>query len=129
MLYILLLILLAVLTNAAPTVVDSRNNVTYNGITRNTLDLFLGIPYGQDTGGQNRFKPPQFYLPSPGSTIDATSYGIACPQPVNQSGVPLSLTIVTNVSENCLNLNIIRPNNTCPGAGLPVMVFIHGGKC
>lgn len=128
MLSSLLCLFLAALTSATPIVVDSRNNVTYQGTTRNGLDVFLGVQYGQDTGGQNRFKPPQFYIPTAGSVVTATSYGIACPQPISDTGSPLGITPITNVSENCLNLNVVRPNNTCPGAGLPVMVFIHGGE-
>lgn len=112
---------------ALPTVTDSRTNVTYHGQSRNGIDVFLGIKYAQDTSGQNRFKPPRRYTPPAGSSVDATSYGLACPQPFNASYVPLALEVVTQVSEDCLSLNIARPNSTVAGAGLPVMAFIHGG--
>lgn len=113
---------------AAPTVVDSRNHVTYHGIVRNGLDVFLNIKYGEDTSGENRFKPPRAHKPATGSTVEATSYGPACPQPPNSFAPPLTLTNITVTSEDCLNLNIVRPNDTQPASKLPVLVFIHGGS-
>ena len=114
---------------AAPTVVDSQNNVTYHGVERNGIDIFLGIRYGLDTGGANRFKAPRPYSPQRGAVINAQSYGTACPQPLGAGLTPpLSLTNVTSISEDCLNLDVARPSGICRGAKLPVMVFIHGGK-
>lgn len=109
---------------------DVSYGVTYRGIERDGLQHFYGIPYGQDTSGENRFKPPRLYVPSPGSVIDATIPGIACPQPLGSSSPPLSQGNVTKVSEDCLNLNIVRPklNETHAFQKLPVMVWIHGGK-
>lgn len=111
-----------------PQVVDSKHQITYTGIQRNGIDVFLNIPYGQDTGGNNRFKPPKLHVPSPGTEIMATEYGPGCPQALGTFLLPLTLTNVTEVSENCLNLNIARPKGACAGNGLPVMVFIHGGS-
>ena len=124
-------ILFALLASSAlstPIAVDSRNNVTYNGLTRNDLDVFLNIRYAKDTSGENRFKPPRPHHPVSGTTVNATSYGAACPQPPNSFAPPLTLTNITQTSEDCLNLNIVRPNGTQPASGLPVMVFIHGGS-
>jgi carboxylesterase type B len=112
-----------------PLVVDTSNNVTYRGISRAGIEIFLGVPYGQDTGGENRFKPPQVYLPQNGSTVNATKYGPACPQAVGKPPLyPLYLSNVTDISEDCLNLNIARPNGTEPGASLATIVWIHGGS-
>jgi carboxylesterase type B len=104
--------------------------VTYRGTERNGIQHFYGIPYGQDTSGENRFKPPRPYVPSPGSIIDATQPGVACPQSLGKSSPPLGQGNVTQVSEDCLNLNIVRPklNDTERHGKLPVMVWIHGGK-
>lgn len=113
---------------AVPRVVDTRTNVTYQGQSRNGIDVFLGIKYAHDTSGQNRFKPPVRYNPPPGSFVDATSYGMACSQKPNASYPPLILDQILQSSEDCLNLNIARPANAVAGAGLPVMAFIHGGK-
>lgn len=109
---------------------DASCGVTYRGIERDGLQYFHGIPYGQDTSGQNRFKPPRLYVPTPGSIIDATKPGVACPQPLGKSSPPLGQGNVTQISEDCLNLNIVRPklNDTHGFGKLPVMVWIHGGK-
>ncbi|CAG2101959.1 unnamed protein product [Medioppia subpectinata] len=68
--------------------------------------------------GALRFRAPQpvDYGSEP-TLVDCTSYGKACMQPIPTSG---------HTSENCLYLNIWTPtvNKT---AGLPVMVYIHGG--
>jgi carboxylesterase type B len=105
---------------------DSLTGVKYVGIAHNGVEKFLGIPYAQDTSGVNRFKPPQPYIPGPGSTIHATEPGPACPQPLGQLSSPLALGNITEVSENCLNLNVARPKLDGPDL-LPVMVWIHGG--
>ncbi|KAF1917433.1 Alpha/Beta hydrolase protein [Ampelomyces quisqualis] len=101
--------------------------IEYAGLANDDLDVFLGIPYGQDTSGANRFKPPRPYIPAPGSRVDATKPGPACPQPLGQLSPPLALVNITEISENCLNLNIARPKLNGHGP-LPVMVWIHGGS-
>lgn len=113
---------------ANPTVVDSRHGVTYRGLHRNGIEVFLNIPYGQDTGGANRFKPPKPRVVARGSTIYATTYGPACPQQLGGWFVPLSLSNVTKVSEDCLNLNVARPKDTGIHDRLPVLVYLHGGS-
>ncbi|KAK5091825.1 hypothetical protein LTR70_006355 [Exophiala xenobiotica] len=125
---VFVVVLLASFALSAPTAIDSQNNVTYNGLTRNGLDVFLGIRYAEDTSGENRFKPPRPHTPASGSIVNANSYGAACPQPPNSFAPPLTLTNITRTSEDCLNLNIIRPNGTLPASKLPVLVFIHGGS-
>ncbi|KZM21247.1 uncharacterized protein EKO05_0011515 [Ascochyta rabiei] len=109
---------------------DASSGVAYRGIERDGIQHFYGIPYGQDTSGENRFKPPRLYVPAAGSVVDATKPGIACPQPLGKSSPPLGQGNVTRVSEDCLNLNIVRPrlNDTSGHGKLPVMVWIHGGS-
>lgn len=111
-----------------PTATIPGVRVTYHGIHRNGIEAFLNIQYGEDTGGNWRFKPPRPHVPAPESTVQADSYGPACPQPLGSWIVPLSLTNITNISEDCLNLNIARPQGTKTNALLPVMVYIHGGS-
>ncbi|XXG98130.1 Suppressor of Sensor Kinase (SLN1) [Hypoxylon texense] len=111
-----------------PIAFDPINKVKYRGIRRNGIEVFLNIPYGQDTGGANRFKPPQAFAPDPGSTVDARSYGPACPQPLGAGFVPLTLSNVTEISEDCLNLNVARPQGVHGDRRLPVLVYIHGGS-
>ncbi|KAL9484971.1 hypothetical protein ACSS6W_003760 [Trichoderma asperelloides] len=111
-----------------PTATIPGVRVTYHGIHRNGIEAFLNIQYGEDTGGNWRFKPPRPHVPAPESTVQADSYGPACPQPLGSWIVPLSLTNITDISEDCLNLNIARPQGTKTNALLPVMVYIHGGS-
>lgn len=107
-------------------VTDGLFPLRYQGISSNGIEMFLGIPYAQDTSGRNRFKPPRPYVPARGSTIDATRPGPACPQPLGQISPPLVLGNITEVSEDCLNLNVVRPQGY-DDQKLPVMAWIHGG--
>jgi carboxylesterase type B len=102
--------------------------VTYDGLARNGIEVFLGIPYGEDTGGENRFKPPKRRVPAPGSTINATAYGPSCPQDIPGYAPPFTLGNITAISEDCLNLNVARPGGTRATDRLPVMVYIYGGS-
>lgn len=120
-----------------PTVVDTALNVTYEGLYRNDIEVFLGIPYGEDTSGANRFRPPQPHTPAPGSTVAAQAYGPACPQWYGPGSwyPPFSLDNITAVSEDCLTLNVARPGGVgaAPAYGddgtlLPVIVYIYGGS-
>ncbi|PSN73818.1 putative lipase [Corynespora cassiicola Philippines] len=125
----LLLAILAPVGGAATLHVE-QDGIKYLGFDRNGLDVFSGIPYAQDTGGCNRFKPPRPVVHEPGTTIDATRPGIACPQQYGQWYAPLTLANITAFSEDCLNLNIVRPANPSSllGVPLPVLVWIHGGS-
>jgi hypothetical protein len=116
------------LSAAPPIATIPKAPVTYQGIHRNGIEAFLNIPYGKDTGDYWRFKPPRPHIPVPGSIVKAESYGPACPQPLGSWMVPLSLTNITAISEDCLNLSIVRPRATEANASLPVMVYIHGGS-
>ena len=85
-----------------------------------TVRAFLGIPYGEDTGGANRWQPP---TPKAASTtrIHATAFGPICPEVPETTGLPPQ-------SEDCLSVNVWSPAGAAPGADLPVMVFIYGGS-
>jgi para-nitrobenzyl esterase len=78
--------------------------------------LWQGIPYAKAPSGQKRWKSPE----SPGiwnNTFDATRTPQVCLQFVG--GKILG-------SEDCLNLDIYRPNSDAKN--LPVLVHIHGGN-
>ncbi|TVY83751.1 Secreted lipase [Lachnellula suecica] len=45
-------------TQCSVSVTDQQHNVTYNGLARNGIEVFLNIPFGLDTSGSNRVKPP-----------------------------------------------------------------------
>jgi carboxylesterase type B len=115
----------------APVVTNAHGTgVTYQGLYANEIEGFIGIRFGQDTGSQNRFRPPVPYTPAAGSTIDATDKGPACPQRVDHGGKATpynAYSYVTDISEDCLRLNVWRPNGTSAGDKLPVLVYIYGG--
>lgn len=111
-----------------PIVHDLTSDVTYRGVSSQGIETFFSIPYGQDTGGENRFKAPQPYVPIKGSVINAIEKGPACPQPHGDYAFPLYLSNVTKISEDCLHVNVYRPEGTGSDAKLPVMLYIHGGS-
>ncbi len=80
------------------------------------LEQFLGIPYGQSTGGERRFRAP-LLVNSSTETFYANEYGNRCP-----SGPPY------HSSEDCLNLNIWRPKQRPVAKKLPVLVHVYGGS-
>jgi para-nitrobenzyl esterase len=84
------------------------------GFVANNDTNYLGIPYAAPPVGSLRWAPPK--APTPWkSTLQATAYGNACTQ---SSGLPPG-------SENCLFLNVVRPDDT--STNLPVLVHIHAG--
>ncbi|KAK5174556.1 uncharacterized protein LTR77_001637 [Saxophila tyrrhenica] len=115
----------------APVATDVHGSgVSYHGIYKNSIEAFLGIRYAHDTGGEYRFKPPRPYTPDPGSRIEAKDPGSSCPQRKDYGplGIWGTYDYVTDTSEDCLRLNVWRPNGTAAGDKLPVLVYIHGGS-
>ncbi|MFC0037517.1 carboxylesterase/lipase family protein [Actinomadura rayongensis] len=94
------------------------------GTLRDGVSSYLGIPYAAPPFGPNRFRPPQ--PPEPWDGVrDATAYGPTAPKP-GYAGVFRTLLPDPDIpGDDCLNLNVWTPD---PGAaGLPVLVWIHGG--
>jgi carboxylesterase type B len=89
--------------------------------TGKTADAFLGIPYAESTGGNNRWKPPKPKKHWQG-TRRATQFGLFCPQPPM-----LTPSFVRPSSEDCLSVNVWTPKDRVDAANLPVLVFIHPG--
>ncbi len=91
---------------------------------------FLGIPYGADTSGPNRFMPPQ--KPKPWDNIfPAVWWGNTAPQIMERrySNAYASFADHWNyddVSEDCLRLNVFTPGIN-DGKKRPVMFWLHGG--
>ncbi|MBN2773393.1 MAG: carboxylesterase/lipase family protein, partial [Prolixibacteraceae bacterium] len=90
---------------------------------------FRGIPYGADTGGKNRFMPPQ--KPKPWDDIfPAVWWGNTAPQIMDGRYANAYASFVDHwnyddVSEDCLRLNVWTP--AIDDKKRPVMVWYHGG--
>jgi para-nitrobenzyl esterase len=85
---------------------------------------FKGISYAAPPFGQNRLRPP--VRPAAWDGVrDATAYGPTVPKPPYPEPFGELLPEPAIAGDDCLNLNVWTPD---PGrAGLPVMVWIHGG--
>ena len=92
------------------------------GVRREGSVAFLGIPFAQPPVGALQFAAPQPRRPWAG-VFDATRYG-----PTAQVEQKAGETIPepSTPGDDILNLNVFTPDPD--SAGLPVMVWIHGGS-
>ena len=125
---LLILIPLAVFAQSPPRVTDQAHNITYTGARINGVESFQGIRFGQDTSGANRFKHPNPFSYPNDSTVDATKPGAACPQNTVQTFLGITQNETVSLSEDCLNLLVVRVRGTEQDSSLPVMVWIYGGE-
>ena len=100
------------------------------GIQLRGIYEFRGIPYGADTGGKNRFMPPQ--KPERWDDIKPTLWwGNSAPQNMDNRYANVHYSFADHwnyddVSEDCLRLNVWTPA-IADGKKRPVMVWFHGG--
>ena len=93
------------------------------------IHTFLGIPYGADTSGSNRFMPPQ--KPNPWSeTRPAVWWGNTAPQIMDNRYANQYASFVDHwnyddVSEDCLRVNVWTP--ALDQKKRPVILWLHGG--
>jgi para-nitrobenzyl esterase len=95
------------------------------GVTDGPVHVFRGVPYGESTAGENRFRPAR--QPAPWTGIrDASRYAPRAYQPFRPMIPEIgdALTGGGPMSEDCLHLNIWTPAVT---GRRPVMVWFHGG--
>ncbi len=94
------------------------------------INYFLGMPYGADTSGVNRFMPPQ--KPEPWTDVyPALFWGDSAPQNMegrysNPYGAFRDHWNYYDVTEDCLRINVFTPAVN-DGQRRPVMFWIHGG--
>lgn len=129
-----LLLATPAMASAAPRAVTRQGRV--RGFIRNGASIFLGLPYGADTSGARRFRPPQ--PPAAWRGVrDATAPGHRAPQvrggPPPQpyanyftGGRIDEITAMQEpMGEDCLRLNVVTP--AADRRRRPVLVYIHGG--
>ncbi|GAA5895180.1 hypothetical protein JCM8208_000137 [Rhodotorula glutinis] len=96
---------------------------TFQGKILSRVEVWRGIPYAQPPVGDLRFERPQ---PAPlvdlddptfGFVRDATAFKPRCLQTSSKEN-----------AEDCLTLNIYRPQGTPASAKLPVAVYLFGGS-
>ncbi len=100
------------------------------GFVMKDIYTFLGIPYGANTGGNNRFIPPQ--KPEPWKDVfPAVYWGNSAPQLLDNFYANRYLAFTDDwhyddVSEDCLRINVWTPSIK-DARKRPVMFWIHGG--
>jgi para-nitrobenzyl esterase len=98
------------------------------GIVRGTsaagIRRFLGIPYAAAPAGEHRFASPVPHAPWT-EALDASGFGATAPQSEYAGAIGKLLPTVTIPGDDFLNLNVWAPEGA---AGLPVMVWVHGGS-
>ncbi|MCF8324553.1 MAG: carboxylesterase family protein, partial [Leadbetterella sp.] len=93
------------------------------------IHTYLGVPYGADTSGKNRFMPPQ--KPAPWAEIRPTLWwGNSAPQIMEKRYANTYASFVDHwnyddVSEDCLKINVWTPSIDTKKR--PVLVWLHGG--
>ncbi|KAL7280942.1 hypothetical protein ACG7TL_005891 [Trametes sanguinea] len=136
----------AIISNvsATPGPTVKLDRATVLGITDSTTgtDQYLGIPFAQPPVGQLRLQLPQ-PVPPYTTTLNATTFGNQCFQAnMTAPRLPSDLNLPPEISqfldgslgapappqsEDCLNINVVVPAGTKPGAKLPVAAWIYGG--
>jgi para-nitrobenzyl esterase len=124
--------------NSAPAVNANGEELRgeWAGVT-GQVAVFKGIPFAKPPTGDLRWRAPQPHLPRTGQQA-AIEFGPACIQ--GSGGVDWYVGVAeafghgpevigrpNGLSEDCLYLNVWSPDPVS-AAGLPVMVFVHGGS-
>ncbi|CAO1628976.1 unnamed protein product [Sympodiomycopsis kandeliae] len=108
---------------SASPLVKTPHQGTFQGLFNSTsnVEAFYGIPFAKPPVGELRFaKPKKLEAYSKKDVRDATKLNKAC----LQSGRP---DASVQSDEDCLYLQVHRPQGTKKGDDLPVMLWIYGG--
>lgn len=109
---------------------------TVRGVDQGGITVFRGVPYGDDTSGDGRFRPPR--PPRAWNGVrDCVEYGPSCPQMTVEQmlGMPMAdeseaymgtQNYERSMGEDCLVLNVWTPGPDA-SAARPVLVWLHGG--
>ena len=97
---------------AAP--VSATQAGVFQGVLKNGVYAFRGIPYAEAPVGPRRWQPPKPSTQDSGIR-GATDFGPVCPQVGTEEPM----------QEDCLSLNVWTPG--LDDGARPVMVWIHGG--
>jgi para-nitrobenzyl esterase len=100
-------------------------NGALRGRVESGISSFLGIPYAAAPFGVNRMQPPQSVTAWDGER-DATAFGPTAPKGDYPPQYARLFPEVVIAGQDCLNLNVWTPDTNA--AGLPVLVWIHGGS-
>lgn len=108
------------------------------GRTIDGVTSFKGIPYAAAPVGDLRWQAPQ-QPPIRAAVLEAYEFGAACPQSTaaeTMSGGPVLsdlddlagvFPVQDTIAEDCLFLNVFKPQNAKAADALPVVVYVHGG--
>lgn len=105
-------------------------NGKVRGFIHKDIYNFLGIPYGANTAGKNRFMPPQ--KPDPWKEVyPAVYWPNSAPQLLDNFYANRYLAFTDywhydDVSENCLGINVWTPGYK-DNSKRPVLLWLHGG--
>lgn len=92
---------------------------------RDGVSVFKGIPFAAPPTGSLRWQPPAD-VTSWSGTYNATTFGAECAQSYSNGGIFSSGS--KNIAEDCLYLNVWRPESATSASKLPAYVWIYGGR-
>ncbi|MFH0841525.1 MAG: carboxylesterase family protein [Bacteroidota bacterium] len=111
--------------------IAETTNGKVRGFIHKDIYNFLGVPYGANTTGKNRFMPPQKHEPWT-DIYPAVYWPNAAPQLTDNFFSKDRYLAFTDywhyddISENCLGINVWTPGYN-DNIKRPVMLWIHGG--
>ncbi len=118
--------IIAVIALAWPTLAQIRTAKVTGGLVEGVIAdgvaSFKGIPFAAPPVGKLRWKAPQPVIPWTG-ILKADTFAPACMQ---DTGIAKMMGAPTNISEDCLYLNVWTAAKK-PGEKRAVMVWIYGG--